>query len=61
MTDPKDAGVDGRVACDSDRGMQEDQRNPIPEHSRQERRRRWPFVRLWCNLPASLPYRPPVS
>jgi hypothetical protein len=24
--------------------MQEDQRNPIPEHSRQERRRRWPFV-----------------
>jgi hypothetical protein len=44
MTDPKDAGVDGRAACDSDRGIQEDQRNPIPEHSRQERRRRWPFV-----------------
>ena len=47
MTDPKDGGVDGRVACDSDRGIQKDQRNPIPEHSRQERRRRWPFV-LGC-------------
>lgn len=44
MTDPKDAGVGGRAACDSDRGIQEDQRNPIPERRRHERRWRWPFV-----------------
>ena len=44
MTDPKDGGVGRHAACDSDRGIQEDQRNPIPERRRHERRRRWPFV-----------------
>jgi hypothetical protein len=44
MTDPKDASVGRRAACDSDRGIQEDQHNPIPERRRSGRRRRWPFV-----------------
>ena len=44
MADPKGAGVGRRAACDSDRGIQEDQHNPIPERRRRERRRRWPFV-----------------
>jgi hypothetical protein len=44
MTDPQDAGVGGRAACDSDRGIQEDQRNPIPERRRRKRQWRWPFV-----------------
>jgi hypothetical protein len=42
MTDPKDAGVGRRAACDSDRGIQEDQRNL----SRGRVRR--PFSRFGC-------------
>jgi uncharacterized protein involved in outer membrane biogenesis len=33
-----------RRTVDTDRGTQEDQRSPIPDRKRHERRRRWPFV-----------------
>jgi AsmA family protein len=42
MADPKDDGMGGRAAYDSDRSIQEDHR--ILGRARHEGRRRWPFV-----------------